>query len=180
MQPGMKGMKYKKLNEEVLYTTEAVTRLGAADMAALAGMAAETSRHRVRLCTHESADSALHEMFIVHRRDAYVRPHMHRGRDESIHILAGDVDIVLFDQDGTVLELLEMSDYGSGRPFYCRIPKGTMHMLIIRSDVLVFCEATLGPFNRDDAVFASWAPKEGEDRVWDFVAKMGRKARGAA
>ena len=173
----MEGMKYKKLNEEVLYTTEAVTRLGKTDMAVLAGMAAETARHRVRLCTHETPDSALHEMFIIHRRDAYVRPHMHRGRDESIHILAGAVDIVLFEQDGTILELMTMGDYGSGRPFYCRIPKGTMHMLIIKSDVLVFCEATLGPFNRDDAVFASWAPADGEERAWDFVAETGRKAR---
>ena len=75
-------MKYKVINEEILYSTELAPRLSAENMEELEGMAGKTARKRVRICTHESPDSLLHEMFIVHAHDAYVRPHKHKGRDE--------------------------------------------------------------------------------------------------
>ena len=36
------------------------------------------------------------------------------------------------------------------------------HTLIIRSDILVFHETTEGPFDRNETVFARWAPEDGD------------------
>ncbi len=171
-------MKFKIVNKEVLYTDETVTKLSAADMETLTSLAADNERKRVRVCTHEKAEDMLHEMFIVHERDAYVRPHRHLSRDESFHVLSGEADIVIFSDDGRPEKVVRLGDYASGKDFYCRMPKGTMHMVIIRSEVLVFCEATLGPFNSDDVEFGVWAPEDGGDNVWDFVAEVTKQIEG--
>ena len=172
-------MKYKTINEEVLYTTEAVTVLDTGDMNALKAMASKTARNRVRLCTHESPESRLHEMFIIHERSAYVRPHRHRNWDESFQVLSGEADIVIFDEQGEVTESFRMEGYGGEHPFYCRLPKGVFHMVIIRSETLVFCEATLGPFNPENMEFAKWAPEDGE-AAWEYVASISEKLAGEA
>ncbi len=171
-------MKYTRINDEVLYTAERVTHLSENDMRELESLAVLNSRKRVRLCTHAAPDSLLHEMFIVHGKDAYVRPHLHKGRDESFHVLSGVADIVIFDDDGTVSESYRVGDYASGHPFYCRMPQGTVHMVIIRSDALVFCEATTGPFDPDDAEFPEWAPEDGAGDVWKYVAEVSQKIEG--
>ncbi|MBG0791670.1 MAG: WbuC family cupin fold metalloprotein [Desulfovibrionaceae bacterium] len=162
-------MKFTIVNDEVLFTDETVTTLDATDMEKLVGMASENQRQRVRLCTHRGTDDPLHEMFIIHGRDAYVRPHRHVRKDESFQVLSGEADIVFFADGGEVGEVVHLGDYASGLPFYCRIPCGAMHMVIIRSKVLVFCEATPGPFIREEMEFASWAPEDGADGVWEFV-----------
>lgn len=167
-------MEFRKINDEVLYTEERITALTAADMDTLCEMAARNDRKRIRLCTHADADDVLHEMFIVHGRDAYVRPHRHRARDESFQVLSGEADIVIFDDLGTPQQVLRLGDYASGRTFYSRLPKGTMHMVIIRSEHLVFCEATLGPFDPADAEFPDWAPEDGSGTEWEYVAEVTR------
>lgn len=171
-------MKYTTVNDEVLYTDEKVTTLSSGDMDSLAAMASENERKRIRLCTHENAESVLHEMFIIHERGAYVRPHGHRTRDESFHVLSGKADIVIFDEVGKLTKVIHLGDYASGKDFYCRLPKQTLHMVIIRSEVLVFCEATLGPFNPDDVVYPDWAPADGHESVWEYVADVTRQIKG--
>ena len=97
-------MKYEVINDEVLYLKSTGTPVGDEDLDTLVELAAKNPRKRVRLCTHEGPDSLLQEMFIVHEKSAYVRPHKHLDKDECVTILRGQVDLVLF--DGFVL--LEM------------------------------------------------------------------------
>jgi len=125
------------------------------------------------LCTHRNTEDLLHEMFIVHTRDAYIRPHKHLGKPESFHIIEGTVDVFVFEEDGRVREVIKMGEYLSGRPFYYRINDPLYHTLIIRSDVLVFHETTSGPFNRADAIFAPWAPEESNPVGYEvFMGKL--------
>jgi cupin fold WbuC family metalloprotein len=147
---------------EVRYATDAVVLVDRDDVADLTRGALENARRRIRLCTHHGVDDRLHEMFIVHTNDAYVRPHKHPGKSESFHIIEGDVDVVVFDDDGGVADVIRMGAYASGRPFYYRIAEPLYHTLLIRSEVLVFHETTSGPFRRADTVFAPWAPEDGD------------------
>jgi cupin fold WbuC family metalloprotein len=82
---------------------------------------------------------------------------------ESFHIIEGKVDILLFDENGRINNLIPMGDYAGGRKFFYRLPPSHFHTLIIRSEVLVFHEITNGPFNPDDTVWADWAPVETEE-----------------
>jgi cupin fold WbuC family metalloprotein len=152
----------KAESPEVRYATDPIVLVDAADVARLKAAAEDNARRRIRLCAHHSVDDRLHEMFIVHTSDTYVRPHQHLDKSESFHVIEGDVDVVLFDDRGRVTEVIAMGPFASGRPFFYRIASPLFHTLLIRSDVLVFHETTSGPFRRADTVFAPWAPEDGD------------------
>ena len=70
-------IKIKKENKEVLYPAEDIPVLYNRDLIYLKKLALLNSNQKVRLCAHKSPRSKLHEMFIVHTRKCYVRPHKH-------------------------------------------------------------------------------------------------------
>ena len=156
-------MTYRKINDEVYYLDRPGIPVGDADLDELVRLAAGNPRKRARLCTHAGPDSLLQEMFIVHEKSCYVRPHRHLDKEECVTVHRGEADIVLFDDDGNVTEVIRLGGRDSGRPFSCRMLLGVYHMFLIRSDVLVFSEATTGPFNRGKMVFAPWSPDEDGD-----------------
>jgi cupin fold WbuC family metalloprotein len=165
-------IKTRKESAEVLYPDEAIIVVTSADLAELKVLAVQNPRRRVRLCAHRSPEDRLQEMFIVHTKDCYVRPHMHLGRDESITILEGEVDLILFREDGSLPQAIHLGPLNSGKPFFHRLPQGTFHMLIIHTDFLVFKEAVEGPFVRGNTVFPQWAPAEEGAGSNDFIRRI--------
>jgi cupin fold WbuC family metalloprotein len=152
------GGAWRAESSEVFYAGGDVVTVDASNVAALVRDAERNARRRVRLCTHASVDDRVHEMFIVHERACYVRPHKHVGKSESFHVVEGAVDVVIFDDGGAVTGVIAMGDYRSGKPFFYRIAGPLYHTLLIRSDVLVFHETTAGPLRREETVFPAWAP----------------------
>lgn len=155
-------MRVKQLNEEVLFADDRIVKVGRRDIEFLKERARCNQRKRIRLCAHKDIDNRLHEMLIVHTKDTYVRPHKHLNKSESFHIIEGLVDVVVFDEVGDIIEVVQMGDYSSERKFYYRVSDSYYHSLFITSDFLVFHETTNGPFRRSDTVFAPWAPEEGD------------------
>lgn len=146
----------RKESDEVYYADCGVVRLGANDLEELKRIALANPRKRSRLCTHSAPSDVMHEMFIVHAKDAYVRPHRHLLRREGLTVLEGEADMVIFDDDGKVAGAAKMNELD----FYQRINLPLYHMLLIRSEFLVFHEATSGPFSRTDSEFAPWSPAD--------------------
>ena len=168
--------KYRQENQEVIYTTDKSTFVSQEDINKLKQLSQANTRKRFRLCAHSDQENSLHEMLIVHALQAYVRPHKHLDKSESIHIIDGLVDILLFDESGNVKNIIEMGDYSSGKIFFFRMEEAIFHMLIIRSDVLVFHETTNGPFKKLTTVFPSWAPDESDpEAVAKFIAEVNRQ-----
>lgn len=151
-------MKYKTINEAVLYNDEPICMLSGADLQELSELGLATQEQRTRLCVHENADSLVHEMFIIHTRDTYVRPHRHRTKSESFQVLQGNASLVLFNDEGEITQVSALGDVISGQTFYFKMPANVWHGLVIHSDVLVFKEVTQGPFDSDDCEFPDWAP----------------------
>lgn len=148
----------RRINEEVAYAVGDLACVARSDIDALVRDALATARHRMRVCTHRSPEDALHEMLIVHTRHTYVRPHKHRGKSESFHVIEGEMDVVLFDARGGVTDVLRLGDYRSGRTFYYRMHEPIYHTLLIRSDIVIFHEITSGPFRPEDTIFPDWEP----------------------
>ncbi|WCL51207.1 WbuC family cupin fold metalloprotein [Leptospira sp. GIMC2001] len=165
-------IKVKKENDEVLYPTEDIVHISKEDIQHLKTLAIKNPRKRVRLCAHETPNDSLHEMFIVHMKDCYVTPHKHLGKSESMAVIEGEVDIVLFNEDGSILRIVEMGDLNSGKLFYQRLSSPVYHTLIIRSEFLVFHEITEGPFLREKTAFAPWAPSENSPNVLQFIQEL--------
>ncbi|MBT7556286.1 WbuC family cupin fold metalloprotein [Candidatus Woesearchaeota archaeon] len=160
-------------SSEVYVSGQSLFSINNKDINELINKAKLTSRNRVRFCSHRSTDEIVHEMFIVHPKDAYVRPHKHLNKSESMVVIEGEADYVTFDDKGCIQENTPMGDYKSGKSFYQSTRVDMFHSLVIHSKWLVFLEITQGPFNRKDTVFADWSPTEDEEeRIIEFMEKV--------
>lgn len=135
-----------------------VIRLGEAEICFLKLDADQQALGRSRVCTHQNSSDTLHEMIITLAGGSYVQPHKHLCKNESFHIIEGAVDVVVFDDAGQITDVVELGVYGSGRSFYYRLNAPLYHTLLIHGTHVVVHETTNGPFIREDAVFANWAP----------------------
>jgi len=165
-------IEFRKESDEVLYSDTLSAVIGAEEIIVLKRMALLNRRKRIRLCTHDSPNSKLHEMFIVHTSDCYVRPHKHIGKDESISVIEGCADVVFFNDDGSIHKAVSISDDSNTGSYYCRIPDSIYHMLIIRTDFFIFHERTQGPFNSNDTIFPKWAPLNDSFEKVDFIKNV--------
>lgn len=168
-------MRVKRVSDEVFFGDDQIVKVGHRDIGFLKEKAECNRRKRIRLCAHKNVNDALHEMFIVHKKDAYIRPHKHPNKIESFHLIEGLVNVIVFDEAGNIIEIIRMGDYLSGSRFYYRISDPYYHTLLISSDFLVFHEVTNGPFKKSDTIFPPWAPDETDlDGVKGFMDRLSR------
>lgn len=144
----------------VFYNTDAIVEVRDDWYEKLKRHAFEGSQKRARLCLHHSPDDPLHEMIIVFHRDTLVRPHRHRGKSESFHVIDGELDIVLFDDNGRRTRVISMGRFGSGKPYVYRLSEPVWHSVIVRTEYAAIHEVTNGPFRVEENDFAPWAPEE--------------------
>ena len=117
----------REFNDEVLFTDDSITKVNREGIEFLKVAALRNKRERIRLCTHRSVDDTVHEMLIVHTSGGYVRPHKHPNKSESFHIIEGELDIVVFDDEGEMIEVVSLGEYGSGKNFFWRISDSYYH-----------------------------------------------------
>jgi cupin fold WbuC family metalloprotein len=164
-------------NPEVYYSDDGLVTADDATIAELKRIAAANPRLRSRLCTHPDPSSGLHEMLIVHHRQAYVRPHKHLGKPESFHLMEGTARVVIFEDDGQIRDVLEMAPFGQDKLCYYRMPDEVFHTILITSEWLVFHETTAGPFDPSHTAFPDWAP-DGKDAAAavNYMAQLASEA----
>ena len=171
-------MNLRKVNEEVFIALDPIVKVGREELAFLKRQALENQRKRARICAHQTNEDSLHEMVIAISAASYIHPHKHLGKSESFHIIEGEVDVVMFDDQGAIVDIIELGDAASQRNFYYRLSESAFHTLLIRTDFLVVHEVTNGPFLRDKTVLATFAPPE--ERVADAKAYVQQVAARAA
>ena len=148
-----------KESEEVYYTSKMIPTLSKKEIDFLINESKNNKRKRCRVCMHKNKKDISQEMFIVHLNGCYIRPHMHTDKAESMSVIAGEADAIFFNNNGKVIDKIELGEYSSGKNFYYRINKNIYHMLIIRSEYFAFQENTLGPFFENSVIFPDWAPE---------------------
>jgi cupin fold WbuC family metalloprotein len=149
-----------KKTADVYMAPGPIASIGQAEIEYLRSELVGNAKGRVRINLHPDSADNLHEMFIAIRPESYIRPHKHPNKSESFHIVYGEVDIVIFEDDGSIARVVALAAGSHSKPFYYRMSKPFFHTLIIRSDVLVVHEITNGPFVRDGTTFADFAPSE--------------------
>lgn len=153
-------MNLRKVNDEVFVALDPIVKVGGEELAFLKRQALANQRRRARICAHKSNDDAVHEMVIAISVDSYIHPHKHIGKSESFHIVEGEVDVVVFDDAGEIVEIIELGDASTERNFFYRLSESAFHTLLVRTNFLVVHEVTNGPFLREKTVLASFAPPE--------------------
>lgn len=150
------------ISPEIVYSDGGFLAADARTVSMLKDLAKVAPRSRCRLCFHDDANAAQQEMLIVMHRNSYVRPHRHSGKVETLTVVEGRCDALLFDVSGYVTDVVPMSAPAEGGSFFYRMPPGLFHTLIFRSEWLVYLETTIGPFDRACTEVADWAPAESE------------------
>lgn len=153
-------MAWRKESPEVWYGDGSRVAVTADDLAALKAAAAASPLRRARICAHPNPEDALHEMVIVMAGDAYIRPHRHRNRSETFHIIDGRLTLLLFDDRGRIVERVPMGDLASGRVFVHRLGPDVWHTVMPEGEWVTFHEITNGPFVPTASDRAPWAPEE--------------------
>ncbi len=152
----------KFVSPEVVYSDGDFLAVDDEMVSMLRDRASVAPRRRCRLCFHSDAEAGQQEMLIVINNTSYVRPHRHFGKVETLSVIEGMCDAVLFDPNGVVTDVIAMSPAGNGGCFFYRMPEGVFHTLIFRSEWLAFVETTIGPFDPERSEAADWAPPETE------------------
>ena len=153
------------MSADVFSAVGSAVVLDRASIAFLKKRASSSLRRRARLCAHEKPTDSVHEMIIALRKGAYIAPHKHRNKAESFHVLEGRLDVVVFNDEGKIQDVVQMGDYASGLPFFYRRRDGAIHTVVVRSPFVIFHETTNGPFVKlRSTIPAPWAADESNPR----------------
>jgi cupin fold WbuC family metalloprotein len=169
-------MNLRKVSEEVFIALDPIVKFGADEIELVKMQARRSPRRRARICAHKSNDDPLHEMLIAISAGSYIHPHRHLSKSESFHIIEGEVDVVVFDETGKIVDLIELGPVGSGRRFYYRLSESAFHTLLIRGDLLVMHEVTNGPFGKDQTILAPFAPPEESEKAKAYIEGVAARA----
>ncbi|MET0219528.1 MAG: WbuC family cupin fold metalloprotein [Tardiphaga sp.] len=161
---------------EVFLSEGPIAAVGQAELNMLKAAIKFCAKRRARINAHPDSQDALHEMIIAIDASSYVRPHKHPGKSEAFHIVEGEVDIVVFSDDGEIDRIVKLGAPGGQLPFYYRMSNAFFHTLIIRSEILIVHEITNGPFDPAATVFADFAPDDNEtDKAEAYRAELIRR-----
>ncbi len=152
----------RQINQEVFVAKESIVSFGNEESEFVKNAAIKSGRRRARICAHQANDDLLHEMLIAITPGSYIHPHRHLQKSESFHIVEGIVDIIVFNENGDITNLIELGQHGSERSFFYRMSESLFHTLHIKSEILVMHEVTNGPFQDSMSILAAFAPHESD------------------
>lgn len=139
-------------------TRSACASVSPRDIEQLIAEARTAPLRRARICLHPDTSDVLHEMVIALSGETYVAPHRHSGKSESFHLLAGEIEVVVFNEEGRPVERHHLSADDPTLPRIMRLQRPVWHSVIVRTEFAVVHETTNGPFRKEDTEFAPWAP----------------------
>jgi len=163
---------YVAVSPEVFYSNGGFLAVSSRDVDFLKIAALASPRRRARLCFHSRPEEAQQEMLIVMHRNSYVSPHRHQAKVETLGIVEGSCEALLFGDSGDLVEKLLMTPPIQGGSFFYRMPPARFHSLLFHSEWVVFVETTIGPFTTTATDLATWAPSEREpSKGLEFLMK---------
>lgn len=138
----------------------------------LSEVAKASDRLRTNLNIHESPDAAVQRLFLAFEPGTYIRPHRHSQAHkwELFILLQGELDVLLFDDSGEIIERIPLS---AGSTRVVEIPANTWHSYVSKKPGTLALEIKQGaylPSPEED--FLSMAPAENTPEVADYLRWM--------
>ncbi|MCF8196783.1 MAG: WbuC family cupin fold metalloprotein [Polynucleobacter sp.] len=162
-------MKLIQILQDVYVANQPISKIGCEEIEFLRSKLNQSKKGRVRINLHHEPSDLLHEMIIAISGESYIRPHKHLNKSESFHIIYGEVDVIIFDDVGHLMEVITLSSNSKIYPFFYRMSKPFFHTLNIRSEILIVHEVTNGPFIEGATLYGQFSPDEGcilEIKIW--------------
>lgn len=148
-------MSLTALSSDVYAANQPVGTFGEPEQTLLLAQLPASRFGRVRINMHDNDASTVHEMFIALCGGSYVHPHKHIGKCESFHMVLGSLQVVLFDDDGSIRDVVSLEP---DRLRFYRLNAPIFHTVIVRSTSAIIHEVTDGPFDPALTIKASFAP----------------------
>jgi cupin fold WbuC family metalloprotein len=133
---------------------------------------AQSPRKRIILPLHRTQDAVVQRMLNFMQPGTYIQPHRHPEHHaiETIQVLRGGLDFLIFHADGTVAERHCLRASGLG---LIDIEPGVWHGMVVMEPDTVLLEIKRGPYDANaDKSFAPWAPAEGHPDVAAYLAGL--------
>jgi len=123
----------------------------------LSEQARNAPRLRKNLNLHDDLTDPIQRLCNALEPGTYVRPHRHPiGVWECFVLLRGTCSVLLFDADGQITEMLDLTP---DTIQIAEIPADSWHSVVARAPGTAVLEIKPGPYV--PGTFASWAPEEG-------------------
>lgn len=132
----------------------------------------QSVRKRMNLNFHYGGSDPLQRMLNAMQPGTYLQPHKHENPDkrEVFIALTGRFVVISFDHTGNITDHMIL-DPASKNPA-AEIEARVYHTIICLEPDSVIYEVKDGPYDvADDKRFATWAPKEEDDRCAEFLNK---------
>ena len=117
-----------------------------------------------RLCLNIDSNENYHNMIICDIKNNYFPPHKHKNTDETLHVIFGELIILVFEDDGNIIKADTLI-----KGEIIRIPKETYHMIIAKTKYAIYAESKLGPHLRENTAMAHWAPDNNNSKGVIFI-----------
>jgi cupin fold WbuC family metalloprotein len=140
---------------------------------ALSAQSAASPRRRKNFNFHAQESALANRLLNAIEPDSYVQPHRHLDamKDETLVVLRGAVGLVVFDDQGRVLDrkVLRAGSDAIG----VDIPHGTWHTFVGIDPGSVIFEAKAGPYTAlSSEEKAGWAPAEGDSGAANYLERL--------
>lgn len=135
--------------------------------------AAASPRRRKNRNLHPTDDHPAHRLLNAMQPNSYIPPHRHLdpNKDETFVVLRGLLGLVIFDDDGRVVQTAKVG--AGGTAMGVDISHGTWHTAVALEPDTVFLEAKAGPYLPFTAAErAPWAPTENSPEAAGYLAKL--------
>jgi cupin fold WbuC family metalloprotein len=155
---------------------EPVIVIGRQHVAQVLHASRASDRQRMILPFHRSHEDRLHRMFNALQPGTYVQPHRHLSppKDEVFMVLAGAIDMLIFEDDGRIAQAARLE--AGGEKFAVDATAGIYHSFIVRAPDTLLYEVKTGPYEAmSDKDFAPWAPREGSSEVPRYLEQLERE-----
>ncbi len=103
----------------------------------------------LRLNLHSSSRDTHHDMIILQRKNYKCAVHKHLLNGETIHIIQGSLDVILYDNKKKIISKISLS---KNKNTIYRIPIKCYHKIKITSPYAIYHENKKGPFKRSQTV----------------------------
>lgn len=146
-------------------------RFGSDDIQHMRDIAAASSRLRSHLNWHDPLRDPVQRFWIHLQPGTYVRPHRHmeQQRAETTVLISGAAELLLFSDDGQLLERLHLAEDGIRS---VELDPDQWHSYVALAPTTLF-EVKQGPYEAAaDKQFADWAPAENTPPVTAFLERL--------
>lgn len=111
---------------------------------AVSGKARESKRLRMNYNIHASVDEKVHRMFNALEPGTVVPIHRHQASDETMVLLRGALEVMLFDENGNLTEQHTLA--ADSTAFGIDIKAGIYHTIDVLETGTVMLEIKEGPY----------------------------------